>query len=32
MRKVCGLDMHKDGVFLCALHGSGEIIEKVLEF
>ena len=29
MRTVCGLDVHKDSVFLCILHDSGEIIEKV---
>ena len=29
MRAVCGLDVHKDSVFLCILHDSGEIIEKV---
>ena len=29
MRAVCGLDLHKDSVFLCILHDSGEIIEKV---
>ncbi len=29
MRTVCGLDVHKDSVFLCILCESGEIIEKV---
>ena len=29
MRTVCGLDVHKDSVFLCILHDSGEIFEKV---
>ena len=29
MRAVCGLDVHKDSVFLCILHDSGEIFEKV---
>ena len=29
MRTVCGLDVHKDSVFLCILCETGEIIEKV---
>ena len=29
MRAVCGLDVHKDSVFLCILCETGEIIEKV---
>ena len=29
MRAVCGLDVHKDSVFLCILHDSGEIFENV---
>ena len=29
MRAICGLDVHKDSVFLCILHDSGEIFEKV---
>ena len=29
MRAVCGLDVHKDSVYLCILHDSGEIIENV---
>ena len=29
MRAVCGLDVHKDGVFLCILRENGEKIEKV---
>ena len=29
MRTVCGLDVHKDSVFLCILHDSGEIFENV---
>ena len=29
MRAVCGLDVHKDSVYLCILHGSGEIFENV---
>ena len=29
MRAVCGLDVHKNSVFLCILCETGEIIEKV---
>lgn len=29
MRAVCGLDVHKDSVFLCILCETGDIIEKV---
>lgn len=29
MKSVCGLDVHKDSVFLCILHDSGEIFENV---
>ena len=29
MRAVCGLDVHKDSIFLCILRDSGEIIERV---
>ena len=29
MRAVCGLDVHKDSIYLCILHDSGKIIEKV---
>ena len=29
MRAVCGLDVHKDSVFLCILSETGEIYEKV---
>ena len=29
MRAVCGLDVHKDSVYLCILHESGEIFENV---
>ena len=29
MRAVCGLDVHKDSVFLCILCDTGEIIERV---
>ncbi len=29
MRTVCGLDVHKDSVFLCILCETGEIIERV---
>jgi len=29
MRAVCGLDVHKDSVFLCILCETGEIVERV---
>ena len=29
MRIVCGLDVHKDSVYLCILSSTGEIVEKV---
>lgn len=29
MRIVCGLDVHKDSIYLCILSGTGEIFEKV---
>ncbi len=29
MRTVCGLDVHKDSVYLCILNEDGELIEKV---
>ena len=29
MRIVCGLDVHKDSVYLCILGSTGEIVEKV---
>ena len=29
MRAACGLDVHKDSVFLCIVSETGEIIEKV---
>ena len=29
MRAVCGLDVHKDSVYLCILTGEGELIEKI---
>ena len=29
MRAVCGLDVHKDSVFLCIFSENGEKIEKV---
>ena len=29
MRSVCGLDVHKDSVYLCILSEDGELIEKV---
>lgn len=28
MRTVCGLDVHKDSVYLCILSSTGEIYEK----
>ena len=28
MRAVCGLDVHKDSVYLCILSSTGEIYEK----
>ena len=30
MKSVCGLDVHKDSVYLCILSEFGELIEKVL--
>ena len=32
MRSVCGLDVHKDSVYLCILSEDGELIEKVFGF
>ena len=29
MRSVCGLDVHKDSVYLCIFSEDGELIEKV---
>ncbi len=29
MRTVCGLDVHKDTIYLCILCGTGEIFEHV---
>ena len=29
MKSVCGLDMHKDSVYLCILSEFGELVEKV---
>ena len=29
MRTVCGLDVHKDSIYLCILSSTGEIIEKM---
>ena len=29
MRIVCGLDVHKDSIYLCILSDSGEIFERV---
>ena len=32
MKSVCGLDVHKDSVYLCILSEFGELIEKVWFF
>ena len=29
MKAVCGLDVHKDSIFLCILHSDGELFEQV---
>jgi hypothetical protein len=29
MRAVCGLDVHKDSVYLCVLSEEGELFDKV---
>ena len=29
MRIVCGLDVHKDSIYLCILSSTGEILEQV---
>ena len=29
MKSVCGLDVHRDSVYLCILSEFGELIEKV---
>ena len=29
MRIVCGLDVHKDSIFLCIMSSTGEIFERV---
>lgn len=31
MKIVCGLDVHKDSIYLCILSSTGEIFEKVFE-
>jgi len=31
-KTVCGLDVHKDSVFLCIITKDGELIEKNLVF
>ena len=28
MRKVCGLDVYKDSIFLCIMSSMGQILEK----
>lgn len=32
MRIVCGLDVHKDSIYLCILSSTGEILEQVFGF
>ena len=29
MKEVCGLDVHKDSIYLCILHPDGELFEQV---
>ena len=29
MKAVCGLDVHKDSIYLCILHSDGELFEQV---
>ena len=29
MKAVCGLDVHKDSIYLCILHHDGELFEQV---
>lgn len=29
MKAVCGLDVHKDSIFLCILHSDGKLFEQV---
>ena len=29
MKAVCGLDVHKDSIYLCILHHNGELFEQV---
>ena len=29
MKAVCGLDVHKDSIYLCILHTDGELFEQV---
>ena len=29
MKAVCGLDVHKDSIYLCILHPDGELFEQV---
>ena len=29
MKAVCGLDVHKDSIFLCIFHSDGELFEQV---
>ena len=32
MKTVCGLDVHKDSVYLCILTEFGELFERASEF
>ncbi len=29
MKAACGLDVHKDSIYLCILHSDGELFEQV---
>ena len=29
MKAICGLDVHKDSIYLCILHPDGELFEQV---
>ena len=29
MKAVCGLDVHKDSIYLCILHSDGDLFEQV---
>lgn len=32
MRQVCGLDVHKDSVFVCILNENGIVFQENLEY